>query len=415
MIEHVYGISMSILDDPIHQRIDARIAEIADVAGALNLANAQLVRVMERVLTDDDWSGPGIHSPAQWLTYRAGITVTRAKTIITVAERRADFPCVMARFDAGELSLEQVAELVRAPAWADAHMDEWGLIATPARIRTSIKLRFGPDDHDDGDADQPAPTGDDPDRLSTGVTDDHRWRINGNLDLARGHTIDAALIAAREALWAGGQHTITLADCLVEVCETYLDGITEPTRRERSKTWLHLDAVSGRSVTSTGIRMPDSVRDRICCDGLIQPVWEQDGAPVSVGRTQRIVPERTRRVILLRDGGCKVPGCTSDRFLEIHHIIHWLDGGPTDTWNLVALCPRHHRFHHNSRLGITGNADQTDGLTFTDERGRLLASHGSPAPPGQLPTPTNGYTPPLMDPIQWDWIGLNWKPPDTDN
>ena len=64
---------------------------------------------------------------------------------------------------------------------------------------------------------------------------------------------------------------------------------------------------------STGVRMPDGVRDRVACDGRIQPVWERDGVPFSVGRTQRIVPERTRRVVLLRDGGCKVPGCGHDR------------------------------------------------------------------------------------------------------
>ena len=67
--------------------------------------------------------------------------------------------------------------------------------------------------------------------------------------------------------------------------------------------------------------------------------------PFSIGRTQHIVPDRTRRIIQRRDRGCRVPGCDS-RFVEIHHIVHWNQGGPTDTWNLVSLCPRHHTLHH---------------------------------------------------------------------
>lgn len=82
--EHVYGDGMSVIDE----RIDARVAEIADVAGALNLANAHLVRVMEQVMADEDWVGVGIHSPAQWLSYRAGVTISRARTIIAVADDR---------------------------------------------------------------------------------------------------------------------------------------------------------------------------------------------------------------------------------------------------------------------------------------------------------------------------------------
>ena len=38
-------------------------------------------------------------------------------------------------------------------------------------------------------------------------------------------------------------------------------------------------------------------------------VVERDGVPFSVGRTRRVVPERTRRVIERRDRGCRVPGC----------------------------------------------------------------------------------------------------------
>ena len=393
---------------------------IAAAAGSLNLANAELTRIAATALVDDTWGGT---SPAQWLTYRAGVTTARATTIIAVAEKRHQFPTVIARFDAGELSLEQVYELVQAPPCADADIEYWGTVATPARIRRSIKRRYGADqadqqadhgDHgDQSDTSDPAGGAASAERewVSTGITDDHRWRIRGELDLDTGHLISAALLQARQQLWDRGQHTISDADCLREVCERYLDGIDTPLQRDRAKVWIHLEAANGAALTSTGVRIPDAVRDKICCDGIIQPVWERDGVPFNLGRAQRIVPERTRRVVMLRDQGCRVPGCNHDRIVEIHHIIHWNHGGPTDTWNLVALCPKHHRMHHHGRLAITGNADESDGLVFTDHHGRRLRPCGAPTPPAELERPVNGYTPPPMGRVDWTWLGVGWPDP----
>jgi hypothetical protein len=135
--------------------------------------------------------------------------------------------------------------------------------------------------------------------------------------------------------------------------------------------------------------------------------------PFSVGRTQRIVPERTRRIIERCDRGCRVPGCTNDRFLEVHHIIHWLNDGATDSWNLICLCAHHHRLHHTGVLGITGNADGPDGMVFTDSRGSPLESCGRPKPPANAPpSPAQPYQPPLRGRVDYQWVGLGWVHPD---
>jgi hypothetical protein len=394
-------------------------AGIAAAAGALNLAHAELTRLAADALEHTSWGGT---SPVQWLTYQAGVTPARAKAVVAVAEKRSAFPATMARFDAGELSLEQVYELVQAPPCADADLQDWASVATPARIRRSIKRRYGATggegSDDDRAADGSRPSSDggrERDWVSSGVTDAHRWRIRGEFDLDTGQTISAALLQAREELWGRGQRTISDADCLREICERYVDGIESPLQRDRSKVWIHLDAATGVGLTPTGIRVPDAVRDKICCDGIVQPVWERDGVPFNLGRAQHIVPERTRRVVMLRDQGCRVPGCSHDRIIEIHHIIHWVDGGPTSTWNLVALCPKHHRMHHQGRLGITGSADEPDGLVFTDHQGRQLQPCGAPTPPTELERPANGYHPPLMGRVDWSWVGVSWSDPVSPN
>jgi hypothetical protein len=58
--------------------------------------------------------------------------------------------------------------------------------------------------------------------------------------------------------------------------------------------------------------------------------------PLSVGRATRTIPAHIRTALVLRDQGCRFPGC--DRppaWTDGHHIIHWSDGGPTELENLV--------------------------------------------------------------------------------
>jgi len=69
---------------------------------------------------------------------------------------------------------------------------------------------------------------------------------------------------------------------------------------------------------------------------------------------------------------------------------------------LVALCQPHHRLHHKGRLGIAGDADDPNGLVFTDAEGRRLAASGRPVPPDEplvdlaarLNLPTDGWVHP---------------------
>ena len=71
------------------------------------------------------------------------------------------------------------------------------------------------------------------------------------------------------------------------------------------------------------------------------------------------------------------------RLLEVHHIIHWEHDGVTETWNLIRLCPHHHRMHHQGKLGISGNADIPGGVIFTDGNGnRSWPAGPDPRPPG---------------------------------
>ena len=388
LIEHMYddfmsGSSLTVLDRSAE--FPDPESEIANISGYLNVQHARLVRVVEQALDDDGWIGHGIHTPVQWVALRAGVSPARARLMVRVAERRRSFPKVIEAFEAGELTLDQVGEVIKAPAWADEQVLDFAKIATVTQLRRTMRSEFfegGPDEPD------PAPATDEPaNRLSFGPTGESRWRINGELDLDAGRRVEAALTESKDSLFGRGDTDTTWVDALVEMAESSLGSVASDARRDSYRTWLHVDVSDGTTTTTDGWRIPMAIRDRLLCDGVVQPVWERDGTPFSVGRVHRIVPDRTRRVIERRDRGCRVPGCTADRFVEIHHIVHWLIGGTTDTWNLISLCSRHHRLHHQGKLGIAGNADEEHRIAFTDWMGRAIGPNGRPAVPEQPPDP----------------------------
>jgi len=69
---------------------------------------------------------------------------------------------------------------------------------------------------------------------------------------------------------------------------------------------------------------------------------------------------RTRRDrrIFERDGWrCAVPGCTSHRNLQVHHVVFRSHGGGDEPENLITLCAWHHqRGVHGGLVRITGRA-----------------------------------------------------------
>lgn len=327
--------------------------ELAEAVRALNSATARLVALIGGVITSASWNGRGLHSAEQWVASRCGLSAGRARRLVMIARHLPDLPTTEAAFQSGELSEDQVALLC-----AHACGDGEGVALT--RGRTVAELRRALADH--------RPCGDPPARrrVAFGHAEDGSWRLWAELPPDEGGIVERALVAAREPNgdWAGA---------LIALAERPANS---GKRRGGATVLLHVrieeDGPHGH--LHLGPAVPERLRRYMCCDGRIRAVFESDGRAVSVGRELRIVPERTRIVVEERDRGCRVPGCDRTKWLQIHHVIHWEDGGPTDTWNLVALCHAHHRLHHLGRLQISGDADDPDGLTFGDHRGGRLAA-----------------------------------------
>ncbi|CAN5828076.1 hypothetical protein BH24ACT3_BH24ACT3_00670 [soil metagenome] len=186
--------------------------------------------------------------------------------------------------------------------------------------------------------------------------------------------------------------------------------------RDRYTALIHIDADQPEHPTRMhgGPLVDDALRRYLLCDTRIRTVLRDQGIPVNVGRAYRSAPEQTRRIVEARDGGCRNPACGATRWLHIHHLTHWEDGGPTDTANLIALCGHDHRAYHQGRLGIEGtNADDPDGITFTDRHGRVITGSAGPAPPGR-PPPAAPYHHPTGEPLDTRCIHFREPPAGPD-
>ncbi|MGH8933888.1 MAG: DUF222 domain-containing protein, partial [Egibacteraceae bacterium] len=88
---------------------------------------------------------------------------------------------------------------------------------------------------------------------------------------------------------------------------------------------------------------------RMCCDAGISRVVTAGASQVlDAGRETRVVSPAQRRALAVRDRGCV--GCRAPvAWCEAHHVIHWIDHGPTNLDNLVLLCGACHRDVHHGR------------------------------------------------------------------
>ena len=74
-------------------------------------------------------------------------------------------------------------------------------------------------------------------------------------------------------------------------------------------------------------------------------VVDSRGVVLRMGRTRRLATPGQTVALIARDGGCSFPGCQRPpEWCERHHVVAWVDGGPTDLDNLTLLCAYH---HHN--------------------------------------------------------------------
>jgi hypothetical protein len=111
-------------------------------------------------------------------------------------------------------------------------------------------------------------------------------------------------------------------------------------------------------------------------------IWRRLLTEPKTGRLIKTDPTTYRpttelqRHIIARDTHCRFPGCPrpADQ-AEVHHVLPFAHGGPTEERNLIALCKRHHLTTHRARWHLTYQP-HTDTVTWTSPTGHVSRNHG---------------------------------------
>ncbi|WP_406830533.1 DUF222 domain-containing protein [Pedococcus sp. KACC 23699] len=434
----------------------------AAVAGRLNRAQAELVDIIDEVMTGRHWGEGGFKSPEHYLVVRAGLSHAHAADVVQVARRRAELTDAAAALDAGELSLDQVAVLARhVPASHQTSVTGFARNATVTQLRRAVARHAFAATADDAGADVTSEDAAlDPwarvqrdldaarvaaaeqracakPNLSMSYDTDGRFQLRYSAPATIGALVEQAVKEAKDALFtrrttptdgnpnapgnadscdsADNSETTptglpdrhaglpTYADALEEMANRSLSSITSTTRAAHYRVYLHLDT-TGAWITG-GHAIPRRLLTRFISDGIAQPVWETDAKPVSVGRAMRILPERSRRLIIDRDRGCRFPGCPTTGFVEIHHLNAWADGGGTDADNQISLCTAHHDGIDRGDYQISGDPTRPDGLTVVNRHGLPIRpprpAETAPPAAGDPHVPAGTYHPPSGGPVSW--------------
>ena len=411
------------------QEIDDLETEVSVVSARLNRAHADLVDLTRRVMDEERWAGDGIRSPEHWLVLHAGLSPARAADVVRLARRFMELPTTVAAMASGQVSMDQAAVVARyAPSSHEVSIGELAPITTVPQLRRALsRYQFG--SQEGGACGSPEPAGRD-ERDVPGTEafaakapelsmsyDDGRFVLRYSAPADIGALVEQAVREAKDALFTGGQTDSTYADGLAEMACRSLASVRSASRAARYRVYVHL-STDGSWVGGRGA-IPASLAAKFACDGMVQAVWEVDGTPVNVGRKQRTVPQRTRRLVEDRDRGCVFPGCQATGFLEIHHLDHWADGGATDLDRLVCLCPLHHDSHHRGEFTIAGRPIHPDrlvqlssgaaaGLVFTYARGRVVGGLDRPVAARIEPCEpvVDAYRGPTGERLQTHWLDL---------
>jgi len=154
-----------------------------------------------------------------------------------------------------------------------------------------------------------------------------------------------------------------LADGLIQLCTAYAAGqVTGGRERPTLLITIDADSFNGASnepgVTAHGDRIPAHIVRRLAEQANLQRLIHAGHHILDLGREVRYATDSQYRALLVRDGGCRVPGChIPAAWCEVDHLVAWEDGGATDLSNMVLWCSHHHHEKHRPGAQVLGDVD----------------------------------------------------------
>ncbi|MBN1096590.1 DUF222 domain-containing protein [Blastococcus sp. TML/C7B] len=379
-MECLTGALAALAGEELKSSFGPAVLERATVlVGARNVIDAELARTVREGELTRASEHDGKATMASWLRGHHRLPQGAASQLVRNGRASERLPVLAAAAAAGLVPAEAVS--VIAPVVADVNLaraEAQGVdVAEIDRLLTDVATSASHADlrqavghylaRLDPDGTEPDPT--EQRSLSFAKHTDGTLSFSGTLDAVGGEKFQAAVEAILQASRPAGD-TRTRAqqagDALVQLCDNALaSGALPVLRGHKPHIGVlidHEDLMDTSSAAGTGAgagrtgfgSIISAAKARwLACDGTVtRIVIGPEGQPLDLGRSQRLVPPHLRRAVEVRDQHCVFAGCDAPTYwCDVHHVVHWVDGGDTSLHNSGLLCERHHtKVHHGFRI-----------------------------------------------------------------
>jgi Domain of unknown function (DUF222)/HNH endonuclease len=307
-----------------------------------------------------------------------------ATRLLKTARRLRDLPATRDAWLQGQLSGGQVEVIVtnvtnrRALLWADHETD---IVPTLARLdvgQTATAMQTWAAKAD-AILDESEPANEPVAEVHLAQTLNGRAYLTATFD-AENHDLIATGLRLADSGDLDIPHAQRQGQAMIDVFRFFADHQTDKHgKRHRPHVNVVITepalAAGEPGRTLNGTPLPGLVLRKLTCDANIHRVIT-DGASsiLDYGRATRTIPPALYTSLLLRDHGCRFPGCDRPgQWCDGHHIVHWEHGGTTNLTNLVLLCSKHHHRIHTPgwHIKLTPHATlevtHPDGTTRTSD------------------------------------------------
>lgn len=367
------------MGEPDYERFDedSLCCAMDQMNGLCNAALLQLFSVLNVYEKKHSFETDGVRDAAEWLCSRYGLSLTSARRWAEAAAKLDHLPHTKEAFSCGRLSFDKLCLLLTvATEDNEEELLEHALRLNYAALRSLLQRMRPITTKEDRDAHEQRSL-----RWSFHAGQ-NIFRIWGRLRADQGAQVVKALERGADRIgpnpegdWDSlPQRT---ADALVELCSA---ASAKDKDLDRATVVIHAELSSvvareGVAETEEGIALSSEALRRSLCDCRLQIAAHDAGAEVvGTGKLSRSLSRSLLRQLRDRDKACVFPGCPRKRFLQAHHVEHWIRGGPSKLLNLCLLCSYHHHLMHEG--GWNMSFDGSNPPSFLNPSGELF----EPAP-----------------------------------
>ena len=364
--------------DPVRERRrEARRRELRSLCEQEARIKQRVTQIVREADDDGDWQSAGCSSSAQWLAQVCSSDHRTAVRITDTSSALRSLPALDHALSTGALTLDQVAAAVEfATPASDAELARIAVGKPPSEIALAARAIVPPTVTDDQVLYERR-------ALSMSWTAGRReLAFSGRLPLEHGAAFEQAIWSIAKSQRSIDKQAGTIldwqqsaADALVTLARQ--DGGTDGgLKRSPTTLIVHVSDDGPPQLEGAG-PLSQATAERLTCDARSLTI-KRSGRDLVHSRVGRCASYAQQRALHKRSAQCQYPGCTAARELEAHHVTPVVRGGKTELYNLILLCPRHHKLLHDHRIRTSGNAEKP---VFEDEAGRAITANQPHAPP----------------------------------